>query len=174
MAGLYHYFVEGECEEALLKALMHSSECEYDICLGKIEVLNVIYQKISRSKALTLKKGTTVVFAFDTDIPKTDVLKENIETITNVTYKEVIFVQSCKTLEDELVYSCEGINNIDKLLNTNGKDDFKKKFIKHKDIVSKLMSVGFKPERLWSRTPPKAFSSFKQGINRIFKKRHCD
>ena len=70
MVGLYHYFVEGECEEAFLKALMHSSECEYDICLGIIEVLNVIYQKISRSKALTLKKGTTVVFVFDTDIPK--------------------------------------------------------------------------------------------------------
>lgn len=171
MAGLYHYFVEGECEEALLKALMHSSECEYDICLGKIEVLNVICEKISRSKALTLKKGTTAVFVFDTDVAKTDVLEENIEIVTSVTYKEVILVQSCKTLEDELVYSCDNISNINKLLNTEGKEDFKKKFIKHKDLVSRLISAGFRPEKLWSRKPPNAFSTFPQGIGKIFIKK---
>ena len=81
MAGLFHYFVEGECEAVLLKAFMHAEEKEYGIYPGKIEILNTLYQKISPAKAMTLKKGTTVVLVYDTDVRKTDVLEDNIEII---------------------------------------------------------------------------------------------
>ena len=57
MAGLFHYFVEGECEAVLLKAFMHAEEKEYGIYPGKIEILNPLYQKISPTKAMTLKKS---------------------------------------------------------------------------------------------------------------------
>ena len=173
MAGLFHYFVEGECEAVLLKAFMHAEEKEYGVYPGKIEILNPLYQKISPAKAMTLKKGTTVVLVYDTDVRKTDVLEDNIEIIvkySSLTYNDIIFLQSVKTLEDELVYACTDIQDINKLLNTTCKEDFKKKLIKHKDIVTKLKSVGFEMDKMWSRKPNDAFSSFEQGIKRILRK----
>lgn len=173
MAGLFHYFVEGECEAVLLKAFMHAEEKEYGVYPGKIEILNPLYQKISPAKAMTLKKGTTVVLVYDTDVRKTDVLEDNIEIIvkySSLTYNDIIFLQSVKTLEDELVYACTDIQDINKLLNTTCKEDFKKKLIKHKDIVTKLKSVGFEMDKMWSRKPNDTFSSFEQGIKRILRK----
>ena len=162
MAGLYYYFVEGECERVLLKAFMHAEESEYHICPGKIEVLNVVCDKISPAKARTIKKGTKVVFVFDTDVKKTDLLEDNIETIvtySSVDYGDMLFLSSCKTLEDELVYACDGITDINKLLGTSTKEDFKKKLIKHKDIVSRLKSVGFRSDKMWARIPGEPFSA---------------
>lgn len=173
MAGLFHYFVEGECETALLKALMHSQDNGYFICPGKIEIVNVIYEKISVTKAMTLKKGTKVVFVYDTDVKKTDVLEKNIDTLISfscVGIEDIIFVQSYKTLEDEIVYSCSGINDINKLLATNSKEDFKRKFINHKDIVSKLASVGFDINKIWSRKPKDPFSDYDQGFKKIIRR----
>ena len=172
MAGLFYYFVEGECEKALLSALMHSTKEECYICPGKIEVFNIINQKLSVAKVMSLKRGTTVVFVYDTDIKKTDILETNIETIvkhSNIKYENIYFFQSVKNLEDEIVYSCSDINSINELLNTNGKEDFKKKFINHKDIVSKLLNVGFKIEKMWSRTPSQPFDSFEQCFHKISK-----
>jgi len=162
MAGLYYYFVEGECEKVLLRAFMHAEESEYHICPGKIEVLNVICEKISPAKARTIKKGTKVVFVFDTDVKKTDLLEDNIQTIVNYSsldYNDVLFIQSCKTLEDELVYACENVTDVNKILGTTSREDFKKKLIKHKDIVSRLKNLGFKIDRMWSRSPGEPFLS---------------
>ena len=161
MAGLYYYFVEGECEKVLLKAFMHVEDSEYYICPGKIEVLNVICDKISPAKARTLKKGSKVVFVFDIDIKKTDLLENNIDTIvkySSIDYSDILLVQSCKTLEDEIVYACKDIYDINKLLGTTSKEDFKKKLIKHKDIVSRLKNVGFQLDKMWSREPSAPFS----------------
>ena len=169
MAGLYYYFVEGECEKVLLKAFMHAEEYEYHICPGKIEVLNVVCEKISPAKARTIKKGTKVVFVFDTDVKKTDLLEDNIETIvsySSVDYNDILFLLSCKTLEDELVYACDGITDINKLLGTSTREDFKKKLIKHKDIVSRLKNAGFHMEKMWCRIPSTPFKemNFHQGF----------
>lgn len=53
---IYHYFVEGECEQALLKAFMHASSGEYVIHPGKIDVFNVLTQRLSPSRVMALKK----------------------------------------------------------------------------------------------------------------------
>lgn len=166
MSDLYRYFVEGECEAALLKALMHSHSSGFYICPGKIEILNVLYETISGTKAMTIKKGTKVVFVYDTDIKKTNVLENNINVVANYS-SDIIYVQSCETLEDELIYSCSSINDINKLLSTNTKEDFKKKFINHKDIVSKLLNVGFDINKMWSRKPKEPFSNYKQGFSKL-------
>ena len=172
MAGLFHYFVEGECEAALLKALMHSELEEYRISSGKIEVFNVIYNKISATKAMTLKKGTVAVFVFDTDIKKTDILEENIDILLKYSCVEITdiwFVSSNKCLEDELIYSCSGIQNINNLFNTTSKEDFKKKLIKSKNIVNKLKSSGFDIDKIWSRKPNKPFGEYEQKFKDILK-----
>lgn len=175
MAGLYHYFVEGECEQAFLKALMHSEEADFGICPGKIEILNVLYQKITPTKARTIRKGTKVVFVFDTDVKKTNLLEDNIETIINsssLSENDIIFVLSNKTLEDEIVYACDDLSNLNDLLGTKSKEEFKKKLIKHKDIVSKLKSVGFRINRMWSRELAEPFSTYPQGFERLLLKKN--
>ena len=177
MVGLYYFFVEGECEKVFLKSFMHAEDTEYYICPGKIEVLNVIYDKISPAKVRTLKKGTKVVFVFDTDVKKADILENNIVTIvrySSIDYSDIFLVSSCKTLEDEIVYASKDISDINKLLGTTSKEDFKKKLIKHKDIVSRLKNVGFQIEKMWSREPDEPFSQlgFKLKFKELLLKKH--
>ena len=173
MAGLYHYFVEGECEAVLLKAFMHADDKEYHVCPGKIEIINPLYQKITPVKAMTLKKGTKVIFVYDTDVKKTDILEQNVETIvkySSLEYDDILYLQSVKNLEDELVYSCDNLSNINDLLGTKGKEEFKKKLVKHKDIVTKLKGAGFHLHKMWCRTPEQPFSSFKQSFELLINK----
>ena len=170
MAGLYRYFVEGECEASLLYALMHSEDERYRIYPGKIEVLNVLYDRISQTKARTFKKDTRIVFVFDTDVNKTSILEDNIDIVCNyscIDISNILFIQSCRNFEDEIVHSCSDISNIKDLFGTKTIEDFKKKFIKHKDILSKLISVGFDINKIWSISPKEPFICYKQGFNDI-------
>ena len=67
------YFVEGECEAKLINAL---KEIPAAIRPGKVKIINVIQNLISASQLVQIQAGTTVVLVFDTDVPKTDCLKE--------------------------------------------------------------------------------------------------
>ena len=174
MAGLYHYFVEGECEKALLNAFMHTDKTEYTICPGKIDIFNVMNEKLSPARAMSIKKGTRLVFVYDTDTSNIDILKYNINIVmkyTSVSFEDIIFLQSVKTLEDEIVRSSAMIDSINQLFSTQGSSEFKKKFIKHSDIISKLLSVGFSIKKMWSTDPPPEFIEYKCDVNLILEKR---
>ena len=163
MSGKYLYFVEGECEKALLKAFMHFDM--FGFIPGKVEVLNFVNKKLTNAQARMIKKDTKVVIIFDTDSFNIQILDENIKTlieIGEVKANNLVIVMSVKTFEDELVYSCNKITNINDLLNTNGISEFKKKFIKHSDLPSKLLGVGFNINLMWSR---KAYNPFDKYIN---------
>lgn len=92
---LYYYFVEGECEEALLKAFIHAENSIYKIQPGKVMVFNVLNEKISPLRAMSLKRGSKVVFVYDTDVKKTDTLEENINILakySGISRKNIIFL----------------------------------------------------------------------------------
>ena len=72
----YHYFVEGEDEEKLIQVLKTDLRL---IVPGKVQKFNVVEQKLTRLRLMSLKEGTTVILVFDTDTGKVDILKENIE-----------------------------------------------------------------------------------------------
>lgn len=171
MSGeILHYFVEGKCEQAFIKSFVHADKGNGRFRPGKVEVFNVLYERISPTKAMLIKHGTKVVFVFDTDVKKTDVLEDNITCLNkyaNIEYKDIYFIPSVKTFEEELVFACDSIKNINELLNTKGLEDFKNKFINHSDIVSKLYNAGFSFEKMWSRNPDKPFSDYENSSSKI-------
>lgn len=76
----YHYFVEGEDEEKLIQVLKTDLRL---IVPGKVQKFNVVEQKLTRLRLMSLKEGTTVVLVFDTDTGKVDILKETIAFLKN-------------------------------------------------------------------------------------------
>lgn len=54
MAKLIQYYVEGECEEKLVKVFQHVDKCGFKP--GKIEILNPANQTISTLRINQLKK----------------------------------------------------------------------------------------------------------------------
>ena len=170
---LYHYFVEGECEKAFIKAFQHATKGEYSIKPGKTEVLNFNCEKISKAKAMSIRKYTKIVVIFDTDVKINQIFEDNIDTLinyANLSDKDIIFIPSVSTFEEELVYSCESLKDINHLFNTKGIEDFKNRFISHKDIVSKLYSVGIDLKKMWSRMPSKQCSNYCSGTSEILEK----
>ena len=71
------YFVEGPCEKQLIEVL--NKQHPYLLTPGKVNVLNPIQALIPRSAITGLSPGTEVVFVFDTDVEKTDILLKNIQ-----------------------------------------------------------------------------------------------
>lgn len=153
MNNYYHYFVEGETDEKMISILKTNFQ---HIHPGKVEIVNVVTNKIKNSMIMKLKKRTIVVLVFDTDRVETSVLKDNINFLIkqrNV-ISSVICIPQCKNLEDELVYSCN-ISRIKVLTNSKSNKDFKKDFlhISDQNAVSRLEINGFDIKKLWSRSP---------------------
>lgn len=171
MSKRYQYYVEGECEKQLLKSFMYLEEdCFVE---GKVEVFNFINEKMSSARARAIKNNTTIVVIVDTDIERIDLLDENINTLKNISRideKDIILVFSMKTFEDEIVYASSGIKRINDLLNTKSVDEFKKKFIAHKNIVNKLYNIGFDIHKMWSRKPSEPFDKYINKGSKIIKK----
>lgn len=66
---------------------------------------------------------------------------------------------SVLTFEDEIMRATS-LKNINSLFNTNGVAEFKNKFINHKDLVSKLTSVSFSLDKMYSKKPDKPFDEY--------------
>lgn len=159
----YHYFVEGQCEKKLIETLKEQSL----ITPGKIEILNVTQEIIPELKLRPISEGTTIIFVFDTDVPNTEILKKNIETIRkNSHFKELWTVLQVGNLEDELVRSTS-CKDIKELLPSKSIKDFKADFIKEKNLYSKLQAKGFDLDKIWIMNPKNGFSFVKNDGNKI-------
>lgn len=151
------YFVEGEDEKALINTLKKDLRV---IQPGKVQVLNVLQNKISINILRTLKKNTVVILVFDTDKENTDTLAENIKTLSKCSViSRVITIPQVKSLEDELLRSCE-IKNITDLLGSRSKKDFKGDLIRVTNLGAKLVEHGFNINLFWSKHPSDSY----QGI----------
>lgn len=162
------YFVEGEDEKKLINALKLQPE---RVIPGQVRVHNVIQNLIPKSVLLTIKPGTIVVFVFDTDVEKADVLLKNIDRINQICSK-VQMVNLCQVLklEDELVRSSD-IRDAYELTKSRSVGEFKHDFCKHKDTACRkaLEDHQFDIQRMWETTPPSAFS-FVQLNSRVIKR----
>lgn len=142
------YFVEGECEEKFINAYKKGDKAY--LKAGKVEVLNVVNKIVTEARARAIKQGTTVVFIYDIDKGNLDILKQNLNTIKTCSLATVLHVQSIQNFEDEIVFSTS-VSNIDDVFSTKGVDNFKEKFIDHKDIASKFKKINFDKAKMWSR-----------------------
>ena len=168
MGSSLHYFVEGECEKAFIRSFMFVDGKHFK--LGKIEVFNFINERLSKAKARTINKDMTIAIVFDTDVENVEILEENIKLLKTVSMlddKHIVFVPSVKNFEDELVYSSSKLRTINDLFKTQSVANFKKRFISHSDIVSKLNDVGFDFELIWSRNAKTPFNVYKNECSKI-------
>lgn len=148
MIKYFQYFVEGECEEKLINALK-IPPCNF-IIPGKVEVFNVIQNKLSKQRILSIKPNATIILVYDTDIRDDSKLIENIKLLNNNGFKNIIHIQSVKNFEDEIKFSCS-IKSIHQIFQTKGRDEFKSKFIHCSNIINKLTLEGFEINKLWIR-----------------------
>ena len=72
----YLYLVEGENEKRLIDVLKTELQVIY---AGKTQVFNPVEEKITNLRLMNIAENTLVVLVFDTDIPKSDILLDNIK-----------------------------------------------------------------------------------------------
>lgn len=155
---IVQYFVEGECEEKIINSLKISPH--FIFRPGKVTVYNFIAKIISDNRIALLKKGTTIVLVYDIDVNKTDILEENIKKLKDNGFNKIIHIQSIENFEDEITYSTN-ICKINDFFGTKDIEEFKNKFINHKNIASKLKDTDFQIEKFWSRVNKnKPFNSY--------------
>ena len=164
MAKVYHYYVEGKTEEKIIKVL----KTEFQIIMpGKVERLNVVEEKLSLKKLMTLKKGTVIVLVYDVDTNKSDILRSNIELLKKCKFV-VLCIPQVNNLEDEILRSCS-IRQIKELIGSKSNKEFKNDMIKISNLGAKLIEKEFDFSKFWNTVPNNNFACFKNQANLIKK-----
>lgn len=164
--NIYHYFVEGDDDKKLLDTLKLPLEC---IKSGKVDILNVIQEKITPARVRTLKTNTIVVLVYDTDVNNSAILKSNIDFLKRQpNIKRVLCIPQVDNLEDELKRACN-IRSASILLGSTGTTNFKRDFKNCTNLDTKLRQHNFDVTRLWNQIPTNNFSVFGNDSNAIKK-----
>ena len=61
-SGIFQYYVEGDDEKRVIEVLKTDMRL---IIPGKVQILNVVQERLTDLKLRTLQDGTTLVFVFD-------------------------------------------------------------------------------------------------------------
>ena len=119
-SGIFQYYVEGDDEKRLIEVLKTDMRL---IIPGKVQILNVVQEKLTDLKLRTLQDGTTLVFVFDTDVGDPAILNENIRKAKKSSnIKDVYCVPQVKNIEDELIRAM-GLKNIEEFLKSKSNMD---------------------------------------------------
>lgn len=160
----YHYFVEGQDEQKLLATLKTDLKL---IKPGKIQVFNVVEKPMKKAYLLALKTPTTVVFVFDVDTGKTDILKQNIKMVSSSSnVEEVICVIQNRNLEDELLRACS-IKQIKELTKSNSNSEYKHDLLAINNLASRLKEKNFQIDKMWIKQPPSGYDGIKNEAEKI-------
>ena len=158
------YFVEGRCEEKLLNALKEQPQ---KIQPGRVKVFNVIQNTLPSSQLITIQPGTTVALVFDTDVPQTDCLKDNIGRLSKYCSKiKLVFLAQVLNFEEELV-RCSDIKSAADLTRSRSTKDFKRDFCAMTNIRAAVERVNLNVENLWAEEPPADFAFLERNSNFI-------
>ena len=130
-----HFFVEGVGERTIINTLKTDFQC---IQAGKVDVFNVIQNKLNKNMLMKLKPGTIVILVFDTDKDETDILDSNLRFLKKQpNVKKVIIIPEVKNLEDELVRSCN-ITNVKDLMRSKSNSEYKSDLTKCKKFKTSI------------------------------------
>ena len=160
------YYVEGSCEEQLVNALKLEPR---KLIPGKVKVHNIVQDEIPRREVNMISAGTIVVFVFDTDVNKTDVLKKNLEHVKKyATQVKIVYLAQVLNFEEELVRTTD-IKKIHDLTRSKSIKDFKSDFCKMKTIDCRHALDRHKIDisKLWSTNPPDYYSFITQNGSEI-------
>ena len=144
------YYVEGPDDKKVIDTLKTKMGL---VKPGKVDVLNVVTEKMTDLRLRTLSPGTMVVLVFDVDAGSRDILNTNIQKLKNCqAVTEVVTIPQVPKLETELVRSCN-IRQIKELLNSRSNDDFKRDVMRITNLDAKLREHQFDIDQFWSATP---------------------
>lgn len=121
------YFVEGEDDAALIRALQVPPA---KIPQGKPVVLNVASAWISKATLFRVVEDT-VIFVFDTDVCNQQILQDNINLVSR--YKKVILWRQVRNLEEVLVRATD-LRDVRELTKSKTKKGFKSDFLQIEKI----------------------------------------
>ncbi len=121
---------------------------------GKVEVLNVVQDKISNQRLMVLNPKTNIILVYDIDVEQTEILKYNINLLKKHNFKNIYHIQSINNFEDELVYATS-LKRINDMYHTVSVDEFKTKFVHQNDLLSKLKRINYDNSKMWSRVNTK-------------------
>jgi len=159
------YFVEGQDEKKIIDTLKTDLRL---IQPGKVQIVNPVQERVTASRILPLKQGTTVILVFDTDTDSSQILQSNIAFISSRTnIQKVLCVTQVRNLEDEILRSCR-INHIRDLTNSKSDREYKADLIHITNLAERLTKCGFEPELFWAMKPTDAFSGIKNDAQQIW------
>lgn len=158
------YFVEGPTEKKLIEEF---KKAQAFVLPGHVNVLNVTQRRIPKAILTNLSKDTIIVLIFDTDIPSSQVLKDNVKSLKKSRIvKDVWCVPQVENLEDELIYATD-VKEIKDLIGCRSNKDFKASWNKEKNLLQKLDKHGFNFSKFWSSTPRGVFSEIENCGHKI-------
>ena len=164
--NIYHFFVEGVGERAIINTLKTDFQC---IQAEKVDVFNVIQNKLNKNMLMKLKPGTIVILVFDTDKDETDILDSNLRFLKKQpNVKKVIIIPKVKNLEDELVRSCN-ITNVKDLMRSKSNSEYKSDLAKCKNLKQVLINNQFDIHSFWNQNPKGVFAKYKND-NKLIKR----
>lgn len=162
----YQYYVEGKCEEKFINELKTSLGC---VVAGKVQVLNVVNEKLSRSHLMLIKPKTCIILVYDTDTSDSSILSENVALLKKCrNVSEVIHVQQVLNFENEILKSTN-VRSIACLTGSKSNADFKRDFIRTNNVAEKLKKSNFNIDCLWSSQAKAPFNSFENEAFKIKK-----
>ena len=146
-----HYLVEGECEEHFIRE--NNRLPDPYLKIGKVEVFNFLTQRISMRKIMTIGRNSLLVIVFDTDIDcDLTIIEGNVAMLKK--YKvDFVFVLEDKNFEDEILNSTD-IKQLRDLFHSKYNSDFKKDFIKAKNVFDVLRRHHFDIGKFWCYKNP--------------------
>ena len=80
--------------------------------------------------------------------------------------KDVYCVPQVKNIEDELIRAM-GLKNIEELLNSKSKKDFKRDMLRERNLKSKFESHHFDIQKLWAMNPATPFDKITNHSKKI-------
>ncbi len=151
------YLVEGEDEKKIIQTLIQDYQV---IQPGKVHVLNVVIERITKLKASTWGNTVRVIMVFDTDVEKTEILNGNVELLKKLSnIKTILYIPQVRNLEDELERATS-VKNVLMILNSKSLSGFKRDLINDYKLYEHLQKVNFKFEDFWALPPKGAFTRF--------------
>ena len=133
----------------------------YDIMKCLLKERPVVQERLTDLKLRVLSEGTILIFVFDTDSGNIDILNENIKKAKESSrVKKVYCITQIKNIEDELIRSTD-IKRIEELLSSKSKTDFKRDFIRERNLKQKLAAHSFDLNMLWCKEPQSPFENIR-------------
>lgn len=157
MAKSYNflYYVEGEDEEAIIKAIKNKY-----IVSGKILRFNIVEEKLTSTRLRLIKENTIMILVFDIDTNNISTISKNIEILNgSKNIKNIYYIPQVNNLEDELIRATS-IRQIKELTNSKTNSDFKRDLLNASNVLKLLENKEFDINKFWCKNPDNNFSRF--------------